>query len=134
MQKQKHVARNKWLDILIFVLFLNVFFFHNFGVVALALFMAGWYLLASSIFGRFEHWLNVLFGTSMVTMFFVNNPEKIGLLVGLSILIIMTGVYRGLKSGSINGLLELGLSPFLVGFEYVRSGFTLMASALRGTL
>lgn len=134
MQKNRQVQKSKWLDILIFVLFLNIFFFHSLGTVALALFLSGSYLLAVRLFGRVGAGPSVLFGASVVTMFLVSSPEKTLLLALLAIWIILTSVYRGMKDGEIGGILELGLSSLIVIREYIRSGLTILASALRGSL
>ncbi|KKU44897.1 MAG: hypothetical protein UX62_C0046G0024 [Microgenomates group bacterium GW2011_GWA2_46_7] len=134
MPKKNKVSKSKWLDLLIFALFLNVFFFHSFGTVALALLLTGGYVLTGRVFGKFGLGSSALFGISILTMFLVNSPEKIVLLTLLAIAILLVTAYLGLKREGIGGILELTLSSLLVVREYIRSGLMLLASAMRGTL
>ena len=134
MEKNRQMGRSRWLDILIFVLFLNVLFFHSFGTVALGLFLTGGYILTGRVFGKFGLGSSILFGASILTMFLVSSTEKIVILTILSIAIILTTAYLGLKREGIGGILELVLSGFHVMYEYIRSGLMIMASTMRGTL
>lgn len=134
MNKHSQLKKSKWLDLLIFVLFINVFFFHSLGTVALVLFLTGSYLLAVRLFGKFELGTSALFGVSMLTMFLVSSPEKIVLLTLFVLGIILINVYKGMKSGPIGGILELGISSLIVIREYIRSVLVILASAVRGTL
>lgn len=134
MPKKNKVLKSKWLDLLIFVLFLNVFFFHSFGTVALALLLTEGYVLVRRVFGKFGLGSSALFGISILTMFLVNSPEKIVLLTLLVIAIFLVTAYLGLKRERIGGILELALSSLLIVREYIRSGLLIVASAMRGTL
>lgn len=137
MQKNKQVQKvqkSRWLDVLVFVLFLNVFFFHSLGTVALILFLSGSYLLVVRLFGKWEMGTSALLGASLLTMLMVSSPEKIVLLTLFAVAITLTTVYQGLKGGQIGGILELGLSSLIVIREYIRSGFAMLGSAMKGSL
>lgn len=128
------MKKNNGLDLLLFVLFVNIFFFHAFGTVALSLLLMGVWILIQRIFGRVEKGASLLLGLTIGALFFVNSPEKIMLLSVQALAIFFVQTYRLLKKDELGGILELSLSGLYVVREYLRSGLLLAASVIKGNL
>lgn len=133
--------KQKFLSVLIFILFTNLFFFHQFGLFALALLiLALWFLLVqifattstttttSSNLVNSTHAQNTKIikrlGTAsifiIVTLLtLLSAPEKIFLLVVLAIEVMAVSVYALSKQAELSGLLELALAGLISIREYL---------------
>ncbi len=130
--------RNSWLDLFIFVLFLNVFFFHSFEIVALACFLSGLWVLLVRIFakgiGQAVWWESGVMAVTVGSLLLVDSPEKIIVLLLFALLVMLVSVYSWLKQKSVGGLLELGLSGLIVIKEYLYSALLIVQGLMSGTL
>lgn len=139
MQKHSQLKRNSWLDLLIFVLFANVFLFHSFGTVALWLILTGLWMLLIRLFDNHKNETkNVVWVGSGILILelaiylTVNSEEKIAILILLALATMMVSVYMWLKQEGVGGILELGLSGLLVIKEYVRSVWQVLTGMIAG--
>lgn len=138
MDQTMLTKRNSWLDLFIFVLFLNVFFFHSFELVALTCFLSGMWILLVRLFakgaGQAVWWQSGVMAVTVGSLLFVDSPEKIVVLLLFALLVMATSVYSWLKQASVGGLLELGLSGLIVMKEYLYSGLLILQGLMSGTL
>ncbi len=141
MKQKLHQVKevNKFIFLLIFTLFVNLFFFRQFGLTALALLiLALWFLLgkifatnsteakktkAISWFGT----INILVIAILLILF--SSPEKILLLLILTAVVMAVAIYLFNKQGTISGLLELILSSLISTKAYLFATWQM----LRGT-
>lgn len=141
MHKIEQIKSKNWLDLLIFIIFANVFLFHAFGSVALGLILVGTWVLLIRIFdhhkGETKNVVLLGSGTLAITIamyLMVNSAEKAIILIFVVLMIMFVSVYIWLKQGSIDGILELGLSWILIIKEYMRSAWRILNGIIKGNL
>lgn len=141
MEKHRLVRNGGWLDLLIFVLFANVFLFHAFGTVALWLILAGMWILLIRLFEpdtaemKNVKWIGtgVLLSTLAVYLT-VNSVEKAIVLILVALSTMLVAVFLWLKREPIGGILELSLSGLVVMREYLVSAWQLLRGMVEGNL
>lgn len=141
MQKKNQVATSKWVDLLVFVLFVNVFFFHSFGTVALWMLLLGLWILLIRVFEvklSEPSWVrwggSGVIALALLTYVNVNSPEKVVLLVLTTLSTMVVCTYIWLKRGKIGGILELVLAGLLVARAYARSCLQILRAVIVGNM
>lgn len=130
--------RRGWLDLLIFVLFLNVFLFRSFGLVAAWMIISGLWILLVRVFETKEktvRWAgSIVIGLALLTDLSVNSPEKSVLLILVALATMFLSVYLWLKQDRLGGILEFGLSELLVIKAYLQSCLRILRGILVGNV
>lgn len=134
---EKLERKGSWLYIFLFVGFANLFLFHSFGAVAAALIMLG---ICTLVIGMFRNSSNSVFArlylaTTIVlslSLQFVRSPEKY-VLIGLSFgAVTIVAGYSLLNSRWVSGILELFLSPIMMGLSYLTGGIRFLVELMSG--
>ncbi len=134
---EKLERKGSWLYIFLFVGFANLFLFHSFGAVAAALIMLGICTLAigmflnssNSVFARLYLATTTLLSLALQ---FVSSPEKY-VLIGLSFVsVTIVAGYSLLNSRWVSGILELFLSPIMMGLSYLTGGIRFLFELMSG--
>lgn len=129
--------QRRWLSLLAFVLFANLFWMHEFGAMAGSLLMLGLTGLEVATLGnaRNRSWAASALGVSAVLAganLYVSSPEKYGLIIVAFLANLIVSGYSMLKTGWVSGLLELVATPLLMGWAYIRSGIRLLVELIGG--
>ncbi len=139
MQKNELVLKNRLFDLLVFVLFFNLFLFQSFGTVAMWLLIWGIWLLLLRIFdektlhsSRVKTIGSLTLALAMATNLSVSSPEKTVALVLISIAVLIVTTYSLLKNESIGGILELVLTGLNLTREYIGKSWGIAKAFLAG--
>lgn len=135
-------SRDRLVAIALFVLYLNMFFYHEIGSLGMGLFLTGLTALAIGLFGRASRWrehpvqilMAVVTILSSFLILFTGSAVRTGLLVFTSLITTVYGSYVLLREYHPRGLLEAALSLPLTVLEYVRSGIHILSGAINGSV